>query len=135
MGATMTHSRKLVLGAVALTKARILAKQSGAAANRVRDDLENEMIASGYLDNAPFKWVSIIIRYGLIDESTPHYDRVSQKHGDLPLAIEIDTHRLVDATEDEMVSIYRKAVLTSLVHAGEKYGLNVERMRELVIEA
>jgi immunity protein 39 of polymorphic toxin system len=128
----MAHNRKLVLSGVALTKVRIPAKQNAAAANRVRDELEQEIVESGFLQQAPFKWIGLIIRYGLKDENEPHYDTIDQKHGDLPIAIEIDTRRLLVASEDEMAAVYRKATLTALVHAGEKYQLPVERLRKLL---
>lgn len=130
----MAHNRKLVLSGVALTKARIPAKANGAAATHVRDELEKEIIQSGYLDNAPFQWVGLIIRYGLVDETEPHYQKISAKHGDLPLAIEIDVHRLLDVTEDEMAAVYRKATLIALSHAGAKYGLNTVRVDQLLSE-
>jgi hypothetical protein len=131
----LAHNRKLALSGIALTKARIPPKLNGAAANRARDGLEQEIIQSGYLSNAPFKWVGLSIRYGLVDETEPHYAEIDPKDGELPLAIEIDTHRLLNVTEDEMVAVYRRATLIALVHAGEKYGLGVDRMRELLTEA
>ncbi len=131
----MAHNRKLAIGSVALTMARVPAKPMTSAANRVRDELEQEVIQSGYLDNAPFKWVGLIIREGLVDEIEPHYQKISAKHGDLPLAIEIDVHRLLDATEDEMAAVYRKATLIALAHAGTKYKLNTARIDQLLAEA
>ena len=130
----MAHNRKLVIGSVALTMARVPAKTMGRAANRVRDEIENEIINSNYLENAPFQWVGLIIRDGLVNETEPHYERISKKHGDLPIAIEIDVHRLLNATEDEMAAVYRKATLIALAHAGKKYGLNVSRINELLEE-
>lgn len=130
----MEHNRKLVLAGVALTRARLPAKKNAAAMNRTRDELEQVVIRSGYLDNAPFKWVGLVIRYGLIDETTPHYEKINARHGDLPIAIEIDTHRLLEATEDEMVVVYRKATLIALAHAGQKYGLNTARIDQLLSE-
>ena len=120
-----------MIGAVALVKVRLPAKQVAAAANRARDEIEQSLIEVGYLDQAPFKWVGLIVREGLKDETSPHYQRINKTHGDLPLAIEIDTHRLLGATEDEMVSIFRRASLISLIHAGEKYGLPVDGLRHL----
>ena len=128
----MAHNRKLVLSGIALTKARIREKLAGPAMDRVRDELEQEVIQSGYLEGAPFKWVGLIIREGLVDETEPHYEKINAKHGDLPLAIEIDVHRLLGVSEDEMAVVYRKATLIALVHAGERYGLPVERLRSLL---
>lgn len=128
----MGHNRKLVLSGIALTKARIPPKPNAAAANRVRDELEQEIIQSGYLENAPFRWVGLSIRYGLVDELEPRYDKIDTADDELPLAIEIDVHRLLGVSEDEMAAVYRKATLTALVHAGERYGLPVERLRDLL---
>lgn len=132
----MAHNRKLAIGGVSLTMARIRpVKQNIAAANRVRDELERELIESGFFERAPFRWVGLMIRYGLVDETEPHYEKINQKHGDLPLAIEIDVHRLLGASEDEMAAVYRKAALLALVDAGEKYQLPTQRLRELLIAA
>ena len=128
----MAHNRKLVLGGVALTNARVPAKPMAAAANRVRDELEQEIIEAGYLDGAPFKWVGLIIREGLIDEVEPHYENINMKHGDLPIAIEIDVNRLLGVSENEMAAVYRRATLMALVHAGQRYDLPVARLQSLL---
>jgi hypothetical protein len=130
----MAHNRKLVLSGIALTTARISAKQNGTALNLIRDEIEQEMVQSGYLENAPFKWVGLIIRYGLVNDIEPHYQKINAKYGDLPLAIEIDVHRLLGVTEPEMVSVYRKAILIALSHAGDKYHLNTKRIKQMLVE-
>jgi hypothetical protein len=130
----MAHNRKLVLGSVALTQAKLPARQMALAAGNVRDDLEREMIQSGYLEGAPFKWIGLIVREGLVDEVVPHYQRIDRTDGELPLAIEVDTNRLVGASVDQVTRVYRKAVLLALVHVAEKYGLAGERIRALLAE-
>ena len=69
---------------------------------------------------------------GLIDEAKPQYSRINSDHGDLPLGIEIDVHRLLDVSEDEMARVIRSATLTALVHAGKKYKLPVYRLEALL---
>lgn len=97
------HNRKLLLGGVALTMARLRpAKAVAAAANKVRDDLEREIVQFNYLDRAPFKWVGLIIREGLVDEAEPHYRRIDPEDGELHLAIEIDVRRLLGRSQEEM---------------------------------
>ncbi|WP_353739230.1 Imm39 family immunity protein [Sphingomonas sp. NIBR02145] len=129
----MAHNRKLVIGCVALTMARVRpTKAVASAGNRVREELEQEIIQSEYLENTPFRWVGLIIREGLVDEEKPHFGRIDPKDGELPLAIEIDVHRLLGATEDEMARVYRKATLTALVHAGKKYNFPIDRFKELL---
>ena len=128
----MVHDRKLVLGGISLTQARLRGVRDLEALTFVRDELEREMIESAYLDGAPFKWVGIIIRYGLKDDQAPEFARINRKHGDLPLAIEIDTHKLLNASYEQLVLIFRKATLIALVNAGEKYGLKSGRMKLLL---
>lgn len=91
------------------------------------------MTDSRYLDNAPCSWIGLSIRKGLVDESDPHYFKIDRNDGECPLAIEIDTRRLLNATEEEMVAVYRKAMLTALIHAGRKYELPFERL-EILLE-
>ena len=131
----MAHTRKLVLAGVALTQAKLPAKQTALAMGQARDEIEQEIISSGYLEGAPFKWVGLVIREGLKDETKPHYKMIDAKDGELPVAIEIDTHRLLGASAEQMTSIYRKASLVVLADAGEKYGLNTSRIDQLLSEA
>jgi hypothetical protein len=110
------------------------ARQNAAAANRVRDELEAEVINSGFLKDAPFSWIGLIIRYGLKDEEIPHYETVDRVDGELPMAIEIDVHWLLGASEEEMARVYRETTLRALVHAGEKYNLPVSRLKSLLAD-
>jgi hypothetical protein len=127
----MAHNRKLVISGVALTKARISPKLNALAANRVRDELEREMIDSKFLAKAPFKWIGISIRYGLVDETTPRFENIDDNDGELPLAIEIDVNRLLNASEDAMAAAYRKITLVALIATGAKYSLPVDRLSAL----
>ncbi|KPL68473.1 hypothetical protein SZ64_10345 [Erythrobacter sp. SG61-1L] len=130
----MAHNRKLVLGGVALTQVKLPARLTALALGKARDDLEREIIQSSYLEGAPFKWIGLIIRQGLVNEITPHYQKIDQKDGELPLAIEVDTIQFVDASLDKATKIYRKATLLALLHVAEKYGLSAERIRVLFAE-
>ena len=129
----MAHNRKLVLGSVALTKARLPARLHAAALNAVRDRLEQEMIGSDYLENAPFTWVGLIIREGLVDQPKPRLGKIDQKDGELPVAIEIDVNRLIGATQDVIEETYQTATLTSLHYVGQKFGLKVGRLEQLLL--
>ena len=128
------HDRKLGLSGVALTKARNN-KHDTKALTAVRDELEQLLIESGYLTNAPFSWVTVAVRYGLKDETVPHYEKINQKYGDLPLAIEVDTNRLVGASFDDLVKTFRVAVLRALIPAATKYQRPVEKLRIKLVES
>jgi hypothetical protein len=124
------HDRKLGLMGIALTKARN-PKNDTKALGDVRDELERVLIETGFCDGAPFSWVTIAIRLGLKDEIEPHYQKVNSKYGDLPLAIEVDAHRLQKADYDELKNIFRKAALMALIHAAERYKRPAHRLKAL----
>src|SRR5918996_1898713 len=117
----MAHNRKLVLSAVSLTKARV--RGDGPVAEEVRDDLEKSLIDSGYLEQAPFRWVGLVLRYGLKNDSEPTYRPIDRKDGELPLAIEIDVHEILSGDKAAMKRAFMRAALTALIHAGRKFGL------------
>ena len=117
---TPSHNRKLALSGISLTRAR-LHRDSGKALDHVRNELERLLIESGYLRGAPFVWVGLSIRYGLTTEEKPHFQRIDQKDGELPLAIEVDTHELLGASFDNLICCFRRATLIALIHAGNKY--------------
>lgn len=126
---TKEHNRKLGLCGAAMTMAR-LPRYTGEVATTVRDEIERDMIACGYLENAPFEWVTISLRYGVKNEEEPHYERVSKRYGDLPLAIELDTNELVGASRTEMKIAFERATLKALVSAGKKYKLPIQMLEE-----
>jgi Immunity protein 39 len=116
------HGRKLGLLGVSLTKART-SKHHIPALGIARDRLEKILVRTGYLDGAPFSWVTIAIRFGLRDAEVPTYQQINAKHGDLPLAIEVDAHRLLGASLDDLTLVFVAAAAKALVHAGLRYGL------------
>ncbi len=129
----MAHNRKLVLGGVSLTMARSN-RYDIEVGMEIMDELESVMVSTGYLDSAPFKWIGLILRYGLKNEDEPHYQRINKKHGDLPVAIELDTHELRHASRDELKEIFTIATLKVLVHVAQKYGLPGDRFAEMLKE-
>lgn len=130
----MTHSRKLSLGGAALTKTRNN-KHTIPVMQEIQDDLEQVMISTGYLDNAPFKWITLMLRYGLKNDAKPVYQRINKKYGDLPIAIELDTHELQDANREMLKRLFMIAILKSLIDVGKKYNLPTrafeDRLEEL----
>jgi hypothetical protein len=115
-----THCRRLGLSGVALTKARNN-RFDNQALTAVRNEVEVVLDESGYLVGAPFSWVTISVRYGLIDADALAYQPTSKKYGDLPLSIEVDKNRLVGADLASLTGVFKRVVLLALVHAGKKY--------------
>ena len=130
MIATPPHNRKLGVLEVSLTKQRVM-PQWGDALDRVRDQIEKVIIDSGYLDGAPFSWVTIAVRYGLKNDESPKYQAINKKYGDLPLSIEVDTQVLINSPVDELISIFSLAILKALIHAGKKFDRPIEMLAKI----
>jgi hypothetical protein len=97
----------------------------------VEEEIEPILEEIGYLEDAPFSWVTLAIRYGLKNEEKPHYMAVNKKYGDLPLSIEVDVHEMLGASLDELQRIFRSAALRALIHAGERYGRPTAALKDL----
>jgi len=121
------HNRKFSLSAVSLTKARPNKHDMPAmkAASRAIEDI---LVRSNFLTVAPFSWVTLILRYGLKNEDAPHYEKINKRYGDLPLAIEVDTHELLRASLEQLVLKFKLTALKALIHAGRKYERPIEQL-------
>ena len=96
----------------------------------VCDELEKVLAASEFFANAPFRWISLIIRYGLEDKFEPVYQRINKTHGDLPISVEVDTHPLLGADIETMKAIFRRATIEALLHVAQKYNLPAKPVEE-----
>lgn len=124
------HNKKLVINLISLTLAR-LNKKIHEPHNKVNDSLEAVLSSSKFLENAPFLWIGLSIRLGLKDAEKPIYQGINKTHGDLSMAIEIDTHRLISADLPTIEGILKNATLTALIHAGKKYKLPTQELEAL----
>lgn len=124
------HGRALGLIGVSLTRTR-MPKGTEAALAVARDQLEEVLVSTGFLQDAPFSWVTIALRFGLIDASRPNINPISKRHGDLPLSIEIDVRPLHGASTSSCQASYIRAAATALAFAGKKYGRPAASLRAL----
>lgn len=127
------HDGKLGLMGVSLTMARV-PKTTLDAFKAVEEEIEPVLKKIGYLEDVPFSWVTLAIRYGLKNEEKPHYMAINKKYGDLPLAIEVDVHEMLGASLGELQKIFRSATLRALIHAGERYGRPTTALKDLASE-
>jgi len=127
----MAHSRLIVLGGVSLTMARIN-RNALKVGPELMDELERVMIEIGYLDAAPFHRIGLTHRFGLKNEDGPHYLGISKKHGDLSIAIELDTREITGASREELKELFLIATLKCLTHVGRKYQLPYERFDRML---
>lgn len=94
----------------------------------IRGQVEAWMIESGYLDGAPFRWVTLSLRSGLKNDIKPSYRRVSARDGDLSMTIEMDVREPRFAGEEQVRRAYLTATLRALAHAAQRFGLNADRI-------
>ncbi len=126
----MAHNRKFVPGDVALVKVRF---KNIRYTLSIQDEIEKIIIDSHFLDKAPFKWVGLIYRYGLKNKLKPEYDRIDKKDGELPIAVELDTHILKWADDHDLQlfkDIFMIAGLEALLDVGKKYDLPIELIEQ-----
>ena len=69
-----------------------------------------------------------MIRQGLKNDERPKFQGIDEKHGDLKLAIEIDTNELIDSCAVEIQRVFEIAALRALIAAGAKYGCSMKRI-------
>lgn len=129
----MTHKRKLVIGGVALVKARL--KNTGPAMVSVCDEIEKILIEADFFASSPFNWISLVIRYGLANKFEPLYQRINKTHGDLPLSVEVDTHPLLGADIETTKAVFRQATIEALLHVARKYNLPTKHLEDYLLRA
>lgn len=122
----MAHNRKFVPGRIYLVEGRLLNSKKTAC---IHDDLEKIVIDSGILENAPFKWIGLMYRFGTRNMFKPNYMRIDKKDGELPIAVEIKFEILRWADHYDvpfLTEILMIAGLEALLHVCNKYKLPKE---------
>lgn len=126
----MAHNRKFVPGIVALVKERLKNEHHIIG---IQDEIEKIIIDSHFLDNAPFKWVGLMYRYGLKNKLKPEYDRIDKKDGELPIAVELNT-RILQWADDHDLQLFKDifmiAALETLLDVGKQYNLPIDLIKQ-----
>lgn len=120
----MAHNRKYVPGAVDLVKGRV--KNDFKVVEQ--DKIEKLLIDSNFFENMPFKWIGLLYLYGTKNSLIPKYERISKKHGDLPIEIELKMEILEWADQNNLellYDIFMIGALEALIHVGKKYKLPI----------
>lgn len=124
------HDTRFGYLGISLTKAKVQ-KRWRVALNTLQAHLEPLLIRSGYLHEAPFSWVTLAIRYGEKSDIHPTIEPINKEYGDLSLGIEVDVRRLIEGSDDEIISILERASLIALIEAGRKYERPVMELERL----
>lgn len=102
------------------------------ALDQVGNELERVLIETEFFANTPFSWITLSIRFGMKTEAKPHFQRISKKYGDLPLAIEVETAQMIGANLEQLKTLFRCAALRALLAAAERYNCPDARLREML---
>jgi hypothetical protein len=120
----MSDQRILLIGGVSLIKGRV--REAGLAMKEICDDLNPFLKEIGFVDNAPFKTVSMIIRFGEKTDLTPDYEPINKRYSELPVAVEMELSGLRVASKDVVKSAFVKATIGVLLDVAKKYDLPSE---------
>jgi hypothetical protein len=117
------HNRKFVPGVIFCKRGHLINLQKIMC---IQDIIEQSIINSTILDNAPFKWINLMYRLTERNKLKPYYMKINQKYGDLPIAVELDLDLLkwADNTDPQiLIDIFMMAGLEALIHVCDKYEL------------
>lgn len=117
----MSEQRILLIGGVSLVKGRV--REAGLTMKEICDELEPMLNEIGFTDNAPFRTVSLIIRFGEKTNLTPDYEPISKRHSELPVAVEMELSGLRTASREVVKSAFVKATIDVLIDVAQKYNL------------
>lgn len=106
-------------------------KEAGIAMQEICYELEPLLKEVGFVDNAPFKTVSMIIRFGEKTDLTPDYDPINKRHSELPVAVEMELAGLRMASKDVVKSAFVKATIDVLIDVAKKYDLPFEALETM----
>jgi hypothetical protein len=124
--------RNLLVGAVALTKGRL--PGSGQAILAARNSIEQALVQHKFLAGAPFRTVSLILRYGDKDDLNPEFGALDTRNQELPVAVEMSLARLKTLSPSQLEREFRAAIIEVLCDVAANYDLPFEfldAMREL----
>jgi hypothetical protein len=124
--------KPLLIGGVSLVKGRV--RDAGRAMVKISNDLEGTFESTSYVANAPFKTVSLILRFGLQTNLEPEYTRIDKRHNELHVAVELNMADLSTCNYEQLEELFMIATLKVLVDAGKKYHLPYEKFEEMLTE-
>lgn len=91
------------------------------AIDLINDEIEQIIVENGFLDGAPFSWVTIAILFEEEAGRKTEFGRINRKYGDLPLTVQLDVDEFSGLERDAITRALRFVVIQALIDAGEKY--------------
>jgi hypothetical protein len=116
-----TSQKILLIGGVALMRGRVPA--AGPVMVEVCNEWEPRLRELGFVENAPFKTISLIIRFGDLASEAPVLSKVDERTRELPVAFELPMPQLRDADRERLKELFGRAAELTLEAVARKYGL------------
>lgn len=120
----MSDIRNLVVGGVSLIKCK--AKTFGPAVMKARNIIEPELERNSYLAAAPFRTISLILRFGNRDNPIPEIGEVEDRRSMLPVAIELDAKRLEMLSQQQLEEHFKIVMIEMLCDVAANFDLPYE---------
>jgi hypothetical protein len=123
--------RELLIGGVSLVRGTV--RNAGKAMVAACDGLEAGFEQTAFLGDAPFKVVSIILRFGT-EWGEPDLGRVNKRHSELEAGIELPLAEIRMMDESALSGVFRNAALKILVAVADKYELDGSYWKEQLVK-
>jgi hypothetical protein len=118
----MNKQRKLLIGAVGIIKGKV--KHDGKAMVEICDELEPLLESSDAFHGAPFKSISIIIRYGKNRSMVPELGKINKKYLELEVAFELPMVEVSKMNFEDLKAAFLEATLKLLTYVCDRYSLS-----------
>ena len=98
-------------------------RTSGQAILAARDEIEGELDRHGYLSEAPFQTVSLILRYGDRDDLNPDFGSIDKRNSELPVTVQLDLARLQKLSPEQLILELRTVMIDVLCDVAANFDL------------
>lgn len=113
--------RTLLIGGVGLVKGNT--SRAGPVMREVCDELEPALLESSFIDSAPFKTISLIVRFGERERLDAEYYAIDSRHSELPVSVELPMSVLRAESADSLKRRILSISLSVLEDVSRKYNL------------
>jgi hypothetical protein len=127
----MENIRNLVVGAVSLVRCKV--RGYGPPILAARNKIEAALDMNHYLAGAPFRTVSLILRYGTRNNLNPEIGEVDVRRSMLPVAVELDVKYLETLDSQALEKHFHIVMIDVLCDVAANYDLPcdfLDAMRE-----
>lgn len=125
----MDNIRNLVVGGVSLIKCK--SRGFGNAVMNARNIIEPELVRNGYLADAPFRTVSLILRFSDRDNPIPEIGEVEARRSMLPVAVELDAKHLETLNSQELEERFKIVMIEVLCDVAANFDLPYEFLDDM----